>query len=240
MSIVLAPTRVPITVSVEGVDHTFLLDSGASEITVRSTLFGSLIADGRAVMEGFPITTAAGQTTGRVSRLRTVSVGGEAVTDAAVLSAGTTTDTLIENISMETKQTIDGLLGGSFLREFFLVVDYPHGAVRLQRYPTRDHISDELQRVGMSLAADSGTGTMRVDAVYAGSDAAQKGVSVGDQVLTVDGQTLGPLDQISADSLLEGAVGATKQIGFGQTTSTTLNGAQVGLRVDDLVPSPGT
>ena len=50
-------TRIPVTVTIEGVDHPFILDTGASEVTVRASLFAALAADGRTVMQAFPVGT---------------------------------------------------------------------------------------------------------------------------------------------------------------------------------------
>ena len=45
-------TRVPLTVDIEGVSHPFILDTGASEVTVRSSVFATLTADQRAAARG--------------------------------------------------------------------------------------------------------------------------------------------------------------------------------------------
>src|SRR5262249_33614162 len=141
-------TRVPLTVTIEGTDHPFILDTGASEVTLRGSLFDAVTADGRARVGGFPVTTASGPTTAELTRLRTISVAGETVADLAAMTIG---DTLLDAITDETGHPVDGLLGGNYLREFLVTVDYPHGALRLQRYATRDHIVDEFKRVGVSI-----------------------------------------------------------------------------------------
>jgi hypothetical protein len=227
-------TRVPLTVDVEGTDHPFLLDTGASDVTLRGALFDAVTADGRARVGGFPVTTASGPATAEVTRLKTITVAGEAVTDVAAINIG---DTLLDTITEEIGQPVDGLLGGGYLREFLVTVDYPHGTLLLQRYATRDHIVDEFKRVGISLGANA-TGA-RVVSVYAGSDAAQKGIMPGDVLLSVDNQALDPLDELASERALEGTVGTTKLLAFGTATSPSVNGQQIAVRVDDLVPAPG-
>ena len=232
-----AATRIPVTATVEGVDHQFILDSGASEVAVRSTLFVQLTADGRPFLDGFPVYTAGGATSGEASRMRIVSVGGEAVTNVPFLNIG---DMLLDQLGTEIGHPVDGLLGGSFLREFLVTVDYPRSTVHLQRYANRDHIMDEFKRVGIALGPGIGTHRFNVATVYAGSDAAQKGLSLGDEVVTVDGQSLDALDEISADQLLCGTVGTVRQLGFGQTLIRSLTNSEVGVLVDDLIPIPSS
>ena len=232
----LPATRIPVTVTVEGADRPFMLDTGASEVTVRSSVFASLTADGRSVMGGIDITTAYGTVTGRVCRARSIVVGGAEVTDAPVMTIG---DSLIDSLEAELGHRFDGLLGGSFLREFFVTIDYPRGTLHLQRYTARDHITDELQRAGIALGPDPAGGHRYVIAnVYAGSDAQAKGLLPGWEVLAVDGQMLDDLDPLTADELLDGAVGTMKQIALGQAGGALPAGGIVPVRVDDLVPVP--
>jgi hypothetical protein len=226
-------TRIPLTVTVEGTDHPFILDTGASEVTLRGSLFDALTSDGRASVDGFPVTTAAGPTTAQVTRVRSLAVAGETVVNVAAMTIG---DMLLDTIAAEVEHPVDGLLGGSYLREFLVTVDYPHGTLRLQRYDTRDHIVDEFQRVGISIGSNA-TST-RVVAVYAGSDAAQKGIAAGDELLSVDNQTLDPLNELASERALEGTVGSTKLLGFGTATSPDVSGKHIAVRVDDLVPAP--
>jgi hypothetical protein len=229
-------TRIPVTVTIEGADHPFMLDTGASEVTLRSSLFASLTADGRAVLGGIEISTAYGTTTGQVCRARSVVVGGEEVTNPPVMTIG---DSLLDGLEPEVGHPFDGLLGGSFLREFFVTIDYPRGTLHLQRYATRDHIVDEFQRAGIALGPDP-TGNHRyvIATVYAGSDAQAKGLAPGFQVVAIDGQMLDNLDPLTADALLDGVVGTTKQIALGQASVALPSGSIAPVRVDDLVPIP--
>lgn len=233
-------TRIPLTVEVEGVSHDFILDTGASETTVRSTVYSALTADGRGQLSGLPISTVAGPGSATVARVRTLTVGGQTVTDPVVMMIGDPLrDQLLDSISGEVNHTIDGLLGGNFLREFMVTIDYPRGTLHLQRY-TSAVIVDEFKRVGFELgpASASSTHTYAVGVVYDNTDAAAKNLSAGDELVSVDGQALDGLDSVDADNLLNGTVGSTKTIGLGMTALPALANTTVTLLVEDLVPPP--
>src|SRR5437667_19554 len=208
-------TRIPLTVDVEGVSHPFILDTGASETTVRSTVYNALIADGRGQLNNLPITTVAGPGFATVARVRTLTVGGQTVTDPVVMMIGDPLrDQLLDSISGEVNHTNDGLLGGNFLREFMVTIDYPRGTLHLQRY-TSAVIVDEFKRVGFELgpASAASAHSYAVGVVYDNTDAAAKNLSPGDELVSVDGRALDGLDSVAADNLLNGNVGSTKAIG---------------------------
>ncbi|MFZ5892808.1 MAG: aspartyl protease family protein [Myxococcota bacterium] len=224
-------TRVPLKVSVEGKEYQFVLDTGASDVTLRSSVFDTLIADGRHVIDDMPISTVLGPSKARVARARSVAVGSEIVTDIPVLSFE---DSILDAMSNELGYTVDGLLGGDYLREFSLTVDYPAGRVELSRYANRAHIVDEFKRVGFWLAS-SGATTFAVSSVCGDSAAEKLGVSVGDAVVSIEGQPLDGLDIFAVDALLNGAPGSSHRIGFGQTREATLANTEVMIPVEDLV-----
>jgi hypothetical protein len=231
-------TRIPLDVTVEGVSHPFILDTGASETTVRGSIFSTLTADGRKQLAGLPISTVSGPTSSTVTRTRALMVGGETVTNPAVMTLGNPIgDDIIDTIQAEVGHPVDGLLGGNFLREFMVTIDYPKGTLHLQRY-TSAAIVDEFKRVGFELGTGTGTHRYAVGVVYAGTDAAAKMLTVGDEVVSVDGQALDPLDSVTADDLLNGAVGSTHAVALGQTAVASLTNTTVTLLVEDLIPAP--
>jgi hypothetical protein len=227
-------TRIPLQVDVEGVTHPFILDTGASETTVRTSLFTNATTDGRAQLSGLPITTVMGATTATVTRVRSLTVAGATVTNPVIMTIG---DTLLDGIEMEVKHPVDGLLGGNFLREFMVTVDYPAGVLHLQRYTTPP-IADEFKRVGIELGVSGGAHRYAVAKIYPNTDAASKQLTVGDEIVSVDGQALDALDPGAADAALNGAVGSTKMIQFGHAGVATLANMAVAIRVDDLIPAP--
>jgi hypothetical protein len=228
-------TRIPITVDIEGTSHPFLLDTGASEVTVRASVYAALTADGRAQLSGLPIGTAAGAKQATVTRARTITVAGQTVVDAPVMTIG---DQLIDGLQGELGRPMDGLLGGSFLREFLVTIDYPQGKLQLQRYVPPAAIKDEFKRVGIELGTGSGAHAYAVAVVYPGSDAEAKGINMGDVLVSVDGQDLDNLDPISADESLDGAVGTTKQITLADAANASIANGTIEVRVDDLIPVP--
>ena len=227
-------TRIPLTVDVDGTALPFILDTGASETTVRSSVYTTLTADGRAELVGLPIGTVNGPTTASVTRVRTLTVAGETVTNAAVMTIG---DAILDGIQAEVRHPVDGLLGGNFLRAFMVTVDYPRRTLRLQRYTTPP-TADEFKRIGVELGAGFGAHRYTVGVVYEGTDAKLKLLSVGDEIVSIDGQALDPLDSLAADRLLGGAVGATRAVALGTARTPGLSNTTVDVLVDDLIPAP--
>lgn len=227
-------TRIPVTVDIEGTTYPFILDTGASEVTVRAAVYANLTADGRPQLSGLPIGTAMGHAQAQVTRAKTITVAGQTVEDAPVMTIG---DSLLDALEGEVNHSIDGLLGGSFLREFLVTVDYPHTTLSLQRYSPPLVISDEFKRVGIEIGTGSGNHKYTAGVVYPGTDAAAKHISVGDEIVSVDGQSLDALDPIAADEALNGAVGTSKQIGLGAANDAMLSNTTVDVRVDDLIPT---
>lgn len=230
-------TRIPLQVEIEGVTHPFILDTGASETTVRSSVYGSVIADGRSELFGLPISTVSGPAMASVTRVRSLAVAGAQVANPVVMMIGPTGEMLLDTIQDEVRHPVDGLLGGNFLREFMVTIDYPHGTLHLQRYTTAT-IVDEFKRVGIEFGPGIGAHRFVVGVVYAGTDAAGKALNEGDEIVSIDGQALDALDSAAADSLLNGTVGATHALGLGLALSPGLSNTTVDIRVDDLVPLP--
>jgi hypothetical protein len=233
-TVTIVATRIPVTVDIDGTSRPFILDTGASETSVRSSVYATVVADGRPELHGLPISTVAGPTTASVTRSRTMTVAGQSVANAAVMTIG---DTILDSIQQEVKHPVDGLLGGNFLREFLVTVDYPRNQMRLQRYDTPP-VADEFKRVGLELGAGSGSHRFVVGVVYGGTDAEAKQLHVGDELVAIDGQPLDALDSLGADALLIGTVGATRQIQLGTTSEASLANTTIGVRVDDLIPPP--
>lgn len=238
-TVTIPPTRVPVTVDIDGTSYPFILDTGASEVSVRMSVFDALTADGRHKLTGFPITTVMGDSGASVTRAGMVTVGGEAVPNVPVMTIPG--DELLNGISMELDSSgrtqIDGLLGGSFLRNFLVTVDYPKGKLHLQRYMTQTW-KDEFVRVGIGLAqtAPNAAHVYAVGNVYAGTDAAIH-LQVGDEVWSIDGTSLDTLDPIAADALLDGANGDSKALVVSRAATPTVP-VSVAVKVDDLIPAP--
>jgi hypothetical protein len=231
-------TRIPLTVDIEGTSSPCILDTGASEVTVRQAVFDMLTADGRAQLAGLPIGTAMGPADAHVTRAKTVTLAGQTVTNPAVMTIGDTGETLLDALSREIGHPVNCLLGGSYLREFLVTIDYPNGTLQLQRYSPPLAIEDEFKRVGIEIGPGTGGHGYAVAVVYPGTDAAAKMLSVGDEILSIDGQSLASLDAIQVDDALDGMVGTTKQLGLGATKIPALTNTTITVMVDDLIPAP--
>lgn len=238
-TVTIPATRIPVTVDIEGVQHPFILDTGASEVSVRTTVFDDLTSDGRPKLTNFPITTVTGNSGAEVARAKTLTVGGEMVTDVPVMTIPG--DELLDGISKELdrsgKTQIDGLLGGSFLRNFLVTIDYTKGQLHLQRYTTQTW-QDEFKRVGIELGATQ-PGSQHaygVGVVYPGTDAEQKGIRVNNEVWSIDGMSLDGMDAIQADALLNGTPGTMKTLAI-SNSDTAAAPVTVQVLVDDLIPS---
>lgn len=235
-------TRIPVTVTIEGTDHPFMLDTGASEVSIRSTVYSDLVQDGRNQLMGFGVETVQGGSAASVTRAKTITVGGETVTNVPVMTImSNPADDLLTHISQEIDPSgatqIDGLLGGSFLRNFLVTIDYPNGHLHLQRYNTETWV-DEFKRIGIDITStpEANQHWYAIDLVYPGTDAEKQGLVKGDEILSIDGTSLDGLGWVDADLLIDGTVGTTKTVVYSLTDTsapTTLS-----VLVDDLIPDP--
>jgi hypothetical protein len=223
------PTRLVVSGLLDGVARSFVLDSGASLSVLRPSAFRAVTADGRKTLGGLAASTVMGSAGVTVARAKTLALAGAEVQGALV--ATLESDALFEALSVEVGQPVDGLLGGTFLREFLVTADYAGERVLLRRYPTRQHVRDEFTRVGVVLApistATPGQPHYAVQLTFPGSDAEAQGLAAGREVVSVDGQALEPLNVEAANALLLGASGATKGL-------ATPSGVVV-VKVEDLL-----
>lgn len=225
-------TRIVVTAKIEGVEHSFVVDSGASFAVVRKSLHDALVADGRKELP-VDVSLVGGSATANAFRLRSLEIGGAAV--PAVVAAYPGSDDLLDAVTQEVHHPVDGLVGGTFLREFLFVIDYPGRKLRLARYGTRDHIHDAFSRIGVSLVFHT-TGSHRysIDQVFPGTDAQTQGMKVGDYVVSVDAVALDPLDVTAADDALRGVVGATHTVVLARAAGDVT----LSVKTDDLLPLP--
>ena len=232
------PTRIPVTVTLDGTNYAFIVDTGATEVSLRSTVYSQLVSDGRAE-SGIAIMTTGGASNASVTRAKTITVGGVTVLDAPVMTiVSTPPDALLDSMSTELGTQIDGLLGGSFLRNFLVSIDYPKGQLHLQPYLTPP-IPDEFRRVGFTIGLDAIGPHFRVVSVYPNTNAAAQGIMTSDEVVSVDGMSLASVGLVvTADRLLDGTPGTSKMITFGTTQNPANANQTLSVLVDDLIPNP--
>ncbi len=219
------PSRILFDADVEGRRLRMLFDTGASSVLITTEIFSQIIADGRPTVET-ELSTASNSGTGTSARLRSMTVLGQTVTDIVCVSSSVIAPNL-RAITEELGEPIDGLIGHSFLREFFTVVDYPGARLSLHRFANRDHVLDDYHRVGISLQA-SGSRFV-VHRIYAGTAAAQQ-VSTGAEVLAIAGRSVSELGPLRAELALRGVVGSTREIQFDFGTLV--------LPVEEILPTP--
>lgn len=227
--VVFPPSRVRLAVMIEGAAYSLVVDSGSSLVLLRESLFESLVTDGRTQLEGVGTSAGGASSTSKVTRVRSFVVGGEEVA-GLVASADPSLEASLDSLASEVGEVVHGLIGGSFLREFYVTVDYPSGVLHLRRYTQGAPTFDRFDRVGLALSQAT------VTQVFAGTNAATAGVSIGDTIVSIDGTLLAGLGSTAADTLLAGPVGSTKSVAFGAASSPTLSMKTVSLSVDDILP----
>jgi hypothetical protein len=223
-----------VTVTIEGTAYPFMLDTGSGDTVISQAILSKVIADGRATM-ATQDEDIGGAASGTLTRLRSVVVGGAEV-DGLIATEDSNINADLPAIGAEVGHEVDGLLGGSFLRQFYVTVDYPGGMLHLQRYTVGGPTFDELDSIGVAVGASDASGGVTVEEVFPGTDASAKGMAVGDVILAVDGQSLATVGATAAQAAFSGAVGSTKMIQFGPAASTTLSMQTVAIGVDDLLP----
>jgi len=203
-------SRIVVMVSLEGNDYAMILDTGASSVTVSQAAFTALTADGRTQIQTSGVETTSGVSTTSLARAASVGVGGAEV-DSVVVAHDPAFDTNLAAISMDAGQTIDGSLGGDFLHDFYVTVDYAASTVQLARYSDLGFAVDQAESLGIALTAEGND--YAVSAVSTAASA--QGIDAGDTVTSIDGVDLSGLTLSQATLLLYGKVGSTKIVKFG-------------------------
>lgn len=220
-------SRVVVTAMIEGNPHRLVVDSGAQHVAVTAPVFNTLISDHRAVTTLTDISSAVyGQTPYRETRAAAVVVGGVEV-DNVVVAQADAFDAKIAQVSTDAGETIDGSLGGTFLHDFYVTIDYPNHKVHFARYADLGFAIDPAHAIGIQIGLDD-SHRFAVTAVSAA--AAAQGVAVGELVTAIDGHALDADTAFQAFARVYGEVGQTKQV--------TINGHTIALTVEDWLPLP--
>jgi hypothetical protein len=187
-----------------------ILDTGATSVTVSQAAFTALTADGRTQIMTGGVETTSGTSTTSLARAAKIIVGGVEV-DSVVVAHDTSFDTNLASVSMDAGQTIDGSLGGDFLHDFFVTIDYAASTVQFARYSDVGFAVDDAEALGIALEAEGND----YDVSAVSTAAAAQGISVGDTVLAIDDVALSGLALSQATLPLYGKVGSTKVVKFG-------------------------
>jgi Aspartyl protease len=119
-------TRIAVNVTIEGTTHAFVLDTGSSKVLLAPDLYDSIVSDGRA--QGMAnVLTVTGTTDEPTTVLHTVALGDATQSNVAAVRAPFSLDAL----SAEVGHTVEGLLGGSYLSNYLVSIDYPNQTITL-------------------------------------------------------------------------------------------------------------
>jgi hypothetical protein len=226
-------SRIVVSVDIEGTAHKMIVDSGATAVTVNQALFAEITEDGRAEVSGGSLTSTLGMSTTTLTRTKTLGIAG-AQAERVVVAYDSSFDTNLSAVSTDAGETIEGSLGGTFLENFYVTVDYPNRKVHFAPYTDTSFILDPGATLGFALTLSGST--YSVAEVFSGTAAATKGVGVGDVIVAIDGQTLASLTLSKVAVLAGGKVGSTKSVQFG--AAETLADKTLSFTMTDLLPLP--
>ena len=115
---------VPAFVNGQG-PHTFVLDTGASATVLSPELAAALRIETAAAE---PMTGGGGMLQATLGRASSLTVGGAALEDVAVMVAD-----FLADLGRVLETPLDGILGYNFLRHFRVTLDYPGGTLWLMK-----------------------------------------------------------------------------------------------------------
>lgn len=105
--------------------HTFVLDTGASATVLSPGLAAALKID---TVAAEPMTGAGGMLQTTLGRVSSLTVGGAALEDVAVMVAD-----FLADLGSVVGTPLDGILGYNFLRHFRVTLDYPVSTLWLMK-----------------------------------------------------------------------------------------------------------
>jgi len=181
-------TRVVVdNVLLEGRPARAVVDTGASITLLSKELLQALGQTGRPRLCCAEVALPNGFTKATLYRLKELRIGALSVKNLPVMVLNQ--EVIFSAASEEVGRKVDLLLGGSFLRQFAVRLDYSGGELGLSRYLKQSHIDpDEFVGPGFSFCSSAkNPGEVVVLDVYEGSDAQAKGVRPGDLLRAVNG-----------------------------------------------------
>ncbi len=222
-------SRVVVPVVIEGITFSMIIDTGASDVILSADAYNGIVADGRVQTDGGMSQTTTGTSDSSITRVRSIVVGGATV-ERPIIGHDAAFDANIAEVSADVGHTIDGSLGGTFLRNYYVTLDYPSQTVNLAPYPDTSFLLDQGEMIGITV--------QYVDGAYLVSEVstatAALGVNVGDIVVSIDGQDLASISPLQVATLFYGTVGATKKVTFG--AAATLEDQTLDLTVEEMLP----
>ena len=230
-------SRIVVPVTIEGVKYTMILDTGASDVTVSAAAYSALVADGRTQISGGTTQTASGSSTSAITRAASMVVGasgGPTVEVTGVIVAHDSSfDSNLESVSTDVGETIDGSLGGTFLHDFFVTVDYTSQTISFARYTDTSFNLDAAEHIGLTLGTDA-AGDYGVASVS--GSAVALGIEEGDIIVRIENEELSTLTTLEIATLPFGAVGSTRAVTFGAAANNA--NMTIDVPVDETLPLP--
>ena len=186
-----------------------LVDTGATKCVLFEDAIGTAVryAGRWPTLRGLTAPTLIGTTAAKIALVPAFEVEAErgrlreADVDVALIRSD-----LARVLSRVTHETIHGLIGYSFLKRFRVAVDYPNRVMWLDPIPDyRDDRPLEYCQVGLQLERRRGAAI--VVGVVEGSPAARAGITIGDEVGALDGESAREMDLIVLIRRMEGQPG---------------------------------
>lgn len=186
-----------------------LVDTGATKCVLFENAIETAVqhADRWPALRGLVAPTLIGTAAARIALIPAIEVetARGRLREHAV-DVGVMRSELSDVLSRVTHETIHGLIGYSFLKRFRVTVDYPNRVLWLDPIPNyRDDRPLEYCHVGLQLERQRGA--VVVMGVVEGSPAARAGVTLGDEVVALDGTSTQGLDLIALTRRMEGPPG---------------------------------
>jgi hypothetical protein len=151
--------------------------------------FAALVAASpRPAIEGFYMPLAWGEYWSRLSVVRSVTIAGFTVEDVTVRTLPTDAFSFVRGSVLAGKPFL-GILPSAFLRHFMVTLDNAQKTVRLDAARDDSMREPVYYAIGIGLETTSGS-PLHVTQVIANSDAALKGVEVGDEIVSIAGQPI--------------------------------------------------
>lgn len=187
-----------------------LVDTGATKCVLFEETLDPAVRHPRAwpTMRGLTAPTLIGTVTARIALVPAVEVeaaNGRLREDE--VDVGLIRSELAQVLARATGETIHGLIGYSFLKRFRVAVDYPNQVMWLDPIPNyRNDRPLEYSHVG--LQCERQDGAVVVVGVVEGSPAARAGITLGDEIVSLDGASARELDLATLTRRMEGQPGA--------------------------------
>jgi predicted aspartyl protease len=205
-----------------------LLDTGASTTFLFRNTFDELSSNGRPVVDGLEGLGMAGIFDLTFSRLCGLALGSALAQDIHV---GVVPDEAFGDAAA-LLPAMRGLIGSTFFREFLTVFDMPRGEARFYRYRApAPQASTEFVQIGLFVDRDA-SGTVLVEVIVPGTDAATRDIAVGDVLLSIDGVPTAGLEMTELNASLEGEPGEARLLEFEDSPGPRF----VEVLVEDLLP----